>query len=249
MIHYIDNFLPQDQFLALKARVDGRFNTGDTSYLYEGSEEPVRITHHDHTGDWVEGCNFLGRECIPALDKMVATLEELGVTELLNWSIWFQYIINTMTLPPHQDQGLRSSDKEHTYTAILYTSDWQPGWGGEFIVGEPTYTEEDYKMMKEQKVFPRAKGMKNLTHVVEPKPNRMLIWSREEWHAVQKVTNPDPDYVRSFFGSGWSSVSNPVGSMQERLDRGQGQGSGITTANYGKQSNTINRSEGGGFGS
>ena len=206
MIHYIDNFLPQDQFDALAKRVKSGFR-GDMSGLVENSDEPLRVTHHHESGSITEACNFLGQECRPAIDKMIDVMEnDLAIQNLKNWSVWYQYIINTMTIPTHRDGGLRKSNQANTYTAIVYTSDWQDGWGGEFIVGEPTYTEEDYKMMREQKAFPRAKGLKNLTHVIEPKPNRMLIWSREEWHAVQKVTNPDSDYVRSFFGSGWSSI-------------------------------------------
>ena len=34
----------------------------------------------------------------------------------------------------------------------------------------------------------------------------MLLWSREEWHSVNKVTCDDPNYMRSFFGTGWSSI-------------------------------------------
>ena len=59
-----------------------------------------------------------------------------------------------MTLPAHKDASLRKSNEEHTYTAILYTSDWQPGWGGEFIVGEPVWNPD---------VSAKAVGLKNLT--------------------------------------------------------------------------------------
>jgi hypothetical protein len=203
MIHYIDDFLPQDQFEALANRVQGRFGTGNTSVLVEDSDEPVRITCHDHSGNWEESCNFIGQECRPAIEKMITVMEDLGIKNLKNWSIWFQYIINTMTLPAHQDQGLRKSDQTNTYTAVIYTSDWQPGMGGEFIVGEPIYEELEANVSM---AMPGASGLKNLTHVIDPIPNRMLIWSREEWHAVQKVTCDSPNYVRSFFGAGWSSI-------------------------------------------
>lgn len=196
MIYYVDNFLPEDQFDALAKRVQSGFR-GDTSSLVENSDEPLRVTHHDHSGDWEEGCNFLGQECRPAIEKMIATMEDLGIKELMNWSIWYQYIIDTMTVPVHRDSGLRKSNQANTYTAILYTSDWQPGWGGEFIVGEPVWGNGN---------MGKATGLKNLTHTIAPKPNRMLIWSRDEWHAVQKVTNSDPNYIRSFFASGWSSI-------------------------------------------
>jgi Rps23 Pro-64 3,4-dihydroxylase Tpa1-like proline 4-hydroxylase len=131
---------------------------------------------------------------------MIESLEyDMGAKDLKNWSVWFQYIISSMTLPAHKDANLRKSSEEHTYTAILYTSEWQPGWGGEFIVGEPIWNPD---------VVTNAIGLKNLTHTIEPKQNRMLIWSRDEWHAVQKVTHPDPNYVRSFFATGWSSVDD-----------------------------------------
>ena len=142
MIYYVDNFLPQDEFEALATRVRKGFR-GDTSSLVENSDEPLRVTHHDHSGDWEEGCNFIGQECRPAIKKMIATMKDLGIKDLKNWS----------------------------------------------KIGRASAT-----------------SLKNLTHTIAPKPNRMLIWSRDEWHAVQKVTNSDPNYIRSFFASGWSSI-------------------------------------------
>jgi hypothetical protein len=201
MIYYEDNFLPEDQFIALQQRVSRRFVATDKKKFSENSDEPVRLTYHDVNGDWLEGTNYLGKECIPAVEKIISTMENIGVENLKNWSIWFQYIINTMTIPPHQDQELRKSDKANTYTAIIYTSEWQPGWGGEFIVGDPIFPET-----KEGSAGTRPASLTNLTHVIEPKPNRMLIWSRDVWHAVNKVESTDPNHLRSFFGTGWSSI-------------------------------------------
>ena len=62
MIYYVDNFLPQDQFDALAKRVQSGFR-GDTSSLVENSDEPLRVTHHDHSGDWEEALNFLKKAC------------------------------------------------------------------------------------------------------------------------------------------------------------------------------------------
>ena len=120
MIYTQDNFLPQDEFLALKDRCERRFIAKDG-----WGTEPVRVTHHDAKGDWNEGCNFLGRECVSPTQKIITTMEELGIKDLDNWSIWFQYIINKMTVIPHRDGALRLSDQANTYTAIVYTSDWQ----------------------------------------------------------------------------------------------------------------------------
>ena len=198
MIYYQDNFLPEDQFLALRNRVEKRFISREAKKLTENSDDPVRITHHEASGDWMQGCYLLGSECVPATKKIIETMEGLGIQELNNWSLWFQYIINTMTVPPHRDQGLRYSEMKDTYTALIYTSDWKPDFGGRFIVGEPIFDGPGF-----------AKSLTNLTHTIDPIPNRLLIWSREEWHAVEEVTVSDPAYKRSFFGTGWSSISSP----------------------------------------
>jgi len=80
--------------------------------------------------------------------------------------------------------------------------------GGEFIVGEPVFEGADINATQ---VRLAATGLTNLTHVIKPKPNRMLIWSRDEWHAVQKVTVDIPNFKRSFFGTGWSSIEAQQG--------------------------------------
>jgi hypothetical protein len=201
MIHYVDNFLPEEQFQALKERVAARFVATDITKFEVNSDEPVRITYHDKEGNWREGCNLLGLECIPAVELILKEFDKIGVTELQNWSMWYQYIINTMTIPVHQDQNLRYSSKRHTYTAVIYTSEWEPGYGGEFVVGEPVYDNfSGNSLVRADGIIP--------TQIVEPLPNRMLIWSRDTWHAVNKVTVDDPSYKRSFFGSGWSSISD-----------------------------------------
>ena len=217
MIYYQDNFLPHDQFVALKDRVARRFVATDKNKFAENSGEPVRLTYHGHSGEWIEGCNFLGHECTPAIEKIISTMQDLGIQELKNWSVWYQYIINSMYIHPHQDQQLRNSDQANTYTALIYTSDWEPGWGGEFVVGEPVYHKR-----REGLAATRPYGLVNLTHTIEPLPNRLLIWSREEWHAVLTVTNPNSEYIRSFLGTGWSSINTlPNYNMKHLLQNGK----------------------------
>jgi Rps23 Pro-64 3,4-dihydroxylase Tpa1-like proline 4-hydroxylase len=103
-----------------------------------------------------------------------------------------------MSLPVHRDQAVRKSEPKDTYTAVIYTSDWKPNWGGEFVVGSPVFDRPGGKV----------KSLTNFTHNIEPKPNRLTIWSREEWHMVNALTVNDPNYVRSFFGTSWSSIES-----------------------------------------
>lgn len=206
MIYYEDNFLPEGQFAALKSRVASRFVAAAKTRLSKNPINPVRLTHHGSSGDWKEGCMFLGKESVPAIEKIIATLESFKIKNLKNYSVWYQYSINNMSIPPHADAGLRKSDQKNSYSAILYTSDWQSGWGGEFVVGDPIYPPEKENRYSTAPRLPGSITLTNISHVIEPLPNRLIMWSRDTWHEVNKVTNSDPNYVRSFLGTGWSSV-------------------------------------------
>ena len=64
------------------------------------------------------------------------------------------------------------------------------------IVGKPVFDRPGGKV----------KSLTDFSHIIEPKPNRLTIWSRDEWHMVNALTVNDPNYVRSFMGTSWSSI-------------------------------------------
>lgn len=201
MIHYVDDFLPEDQFLALKKKVEAKYEPIEARDLftnYDFRQEPDKFILQPiaRSGNWIDYCIPHALECIPVLEKMEETMKSLGIKELMNWSSWFQYSVDTMSLPVHRDQAVRKSEPKDTYSAVIYTSDWKPNWGGEFVVGKPVF----------DRPGGNVKSLTDFSHVIEPKPNRMTIWSRDEWHMVNALTVNDPDYVRSFMGSSWSSI-------------------------------------------
>lgn len=201
MIYIEDDFLTEEQFTALKNKVDSHYSPIEPRELfdnYDFKNEPDKyILPIARSGDWLDSCIPNAPQCIPALKKMEETLINQGVQELKNWSSWFQYSVDTMSLPPHRDQAVRKSLPKDTYTCVIYTSDWKPNWGGEFVVGSPVFNDEGL-----------VESLTDFTHSIEPKPNRMVIWSREEWHMVNALTVNDPNYVRSFFGTSWSSIES-----------------------------------------
>ena len=201
MIYIEDDFLTEEQFTALKNKVDSHYSPIEPRELfdnYDFKNEPDKyILPIARSGDWLDSCIPNAPQCIPALKKMEETLINQGVQELKNWSSWFQYSVDTMSLPPHRDQAVRKSLPKDTYTAVIYTSDWKPNWGGEFVAGSPIFNDDGL-----------VESLTDFTHSIEPKPNRMVIWSREEWHMVNALTVNDPDYVRSFFGTSWSSIES-----------------------------------------
>lgn len=201
MIYIEDDFLTEEQFTALKNKVESHYSPIEPRELfdnYDFKNEPDKyILPIARSGDWLDSCIPNAPQCIPALKKMEETLINQGVQELQNWSSWFQYSVDTMSLPVHRDQAVRKSLPKDTYTCVIYTSEWKPNWGGEFVVGSPIFNDEGL-----------VESLTNFTHSIEPKPNRMVIWSREEWHMVNALTVNDPNYVRSFFGTSWSSIES-----------------------------------------
>lgn len=55
MILYVDDFLPQDQFQALKNRIIKRFVATDKKKFDRNSDEPVRFKMHRHSDGSVKG--------------------------------------------------------------------------------------------------------------------------------------------------------------------------------------------------
>ena len=144
MIHYVDDFLPEDQFLALKKKVESKYEPIEARELlvnYDSRNEPDKFILQPiaRSGNWMDSCIPNAIECIPALRKMEETMRSLGVVELKNWSTYFQYSVDTMSLPVHRDQAIRKSEPKDTYTAVIYTSDWKEGYGGEFVAGKPVF--------------------------------------------------------------------------------------------------------------
>lgn len=196
MIYVEDNFLPQDQFLTLRDTITKRYVPGHfKSEAEKLGYESQRLTWHNQDADWLEGCRFLGIAAVPAIEKIIKTFKAQNINPL-NYSVWFAYTFNNTGVVAHRDGALRFSTREHTYTSLLYTSDWQEGWGGELVFGNP--------IIDNNKKLVSVEAYKT----INPIPNRMVFFSRDEVHEVKKVTHPDNNFCRMALGSGWSSLED-----------------------------------------
>jgi hypothetical protein len=194
MIYVEDDFLPEHEFSALRDQIPKRYIKNQDHMKNPDSYESIRLTWHSPQGDWEDGCRFLGNPSVPAVVKLMETFKKLNIPAV-SYSLWYAYMFPDMRVIAHSDGELRQSNREHTYTCLYYTSDWQPGWGGELVFGEPIY--ENKKLVR---VTPDT--------IIEPKPNRQVIFSRNHAHEVLRVTHNDPSYIRCALGSGWSSVKD-----------------------------------------
>ena len=125
MIYYVDDFLPEDQFLDLKKKVEAKYEPIKPRELftnYDFRQEPDKfILPIARTGNWMDSCVH-APECIPALQKMEDTMKSLNIKELMNWSSWFQYSVDTILLSYTQVIG-NLTGEESLLLVSLYLTD------------------------------------------------------------------------------------------------------------------------------
>jgi Rps23 Pro-64 3,4-dihydroxylase Tpa1-like proline 4-hydroxylase len=197
MIYIEDNFLSEKEFSDIKQLIPKRYPKHSDKFRVLEPHIPIRYEWHDLKGNYKEGCRFLGISSLPAIEKTVEVFNKLNIPAV-NFSVWFAYMFTGMRNIAHVDGALRNSKRSSTYTTMYYTSDWQKGWGGELIFGESVY-DNNHNLVE---IVPKQ--------IIEPIPNRQVIWSREQAHEVYVVTHPDPNFVRCSIGSGWSSFDDQV---------------------------------------
>jgi hypothetical protein len=181
MITYFDNFLPDADFSALNERMLKRYKPGmRQDDGPEGTAIRIRTTCKDGI-DYTESKVLLGLQIVPALEKMRNTLVDLGYKDLLPYSIWYQYGDKFHSIGKHFDGSVRSSTLDNSISTFLYTNKyWENDWGGEFCV--------------------------NGTKVL-PKPNRLVVYSRDEEHWINDIKHTlDDGYMRMFFGVSWGTL-------------------------------------------
>ena len=180
MITYFDNFLPDADFSALNERMLKRYKPGLRQD--NGSDlTAIRIRTTSADGvNYTESKVLLGLQIVPALEKMRDTLVKLGYVKPLPYSIWFQYGDKNHLVGKHFDGKVGDSTLEKSLSTFLYTNKyWEDDWGGEFCV--------------------------NGTEIL-PKPNRLIIYSRDEEHWINNISaKVEHDYLRMFFGVSWST--------------------------------------------
>ena len=87
MIYYEDDFLPEEQFLALKEKVESKYEPIKARELftnYDFRQEPDKFILQPiaRSGNWMDYCIPNALECIPALEKMEATMKTFGCARI-----------------------------------------------------------------------------------------------------------------------------------------------------------------------
>jgi Rps23 Pro-64 3,4-dihydroxylase Tpa1-like proline 4-hydroxylase len=95
--------------------------------------------------------------------------------------MWYQYHSKKHKIISHLDQAVKDKTSKQSFTSLLYMHDnWEDSWGGEL-----TFLNDKQSIL--------------------PKPNRLIIYSRDEEHWVNEITHDLDDYQRMLFFTAWGT--------------------------------------------
>ncbi len=193
-----DNFLSNDLFESLNKEMLNRFDPNekwndDPRYGKALSGDnfaevgPIRYLYpHEKYGaidsEYVNVAWYLRSPSLPQVTKNInERMNELNLTKPNVRSMWFQYQSKAQHVQEHTDPPLGGQTAEQSFTSILYMHDtWEENYKGEIVFS------------KDESTF-------------LPKPNRLLIYSRDEAHRVNEITHDLEGYQRMLFFIGWGT--------------------------------------------
>lgn len=185
MIHFVDNFLDSDLFYELQ---DKMYNTikpeqhhGERrikkSPWFVG--EPLRVVVSNiKKVDTIH--DKLGTVAVPVMEKIKNyCLDTLRLSNIQAHNIWYQYsMLEKEVVGKHYDAALGNHSKNQSYTCFIYTHKvWNDDWGGEICFQSQT---------------------------ILPKPNRLVFYSRNKLHWVNKSKHNLENFQRMAIGIDWS---------------------------------------------
>ena len=167
MIVCKDNFLSSDAFQELNTRILNRFDASLREHIIKSGRNFYPKQAIMSRIEPVEDEDYTRTHILLGLPAISATK---SVQEYMNpkpRSIWFQYTNSTHHVARHIDDPVRSSSSEKSFTTLLYAhAQWEDTWGGEIVIEDDSYL---------------------------PKPNRLILYSRDNWHGVNPILNDNND--------------------------------------------------------
>jgi len=198
MYCYKDNFLSdeifnlfqKDMFNKYEPRKEWKTDNGEMRFGKDLSGEnykedaPVRILDltYPEDSDYMYTAVNLGSKSLPEIARSIKQymIESIKLINPLARQMWYQYHSKKHKIIPHLDQAVNGKTSKQSFTSIIYMHDvWEDNWGGELVF-----------LNKES---------------ILPKPNRLVIYSRDEEHWVNEITHDLDDYQRMFLFTAWGT--------------------------------------------
>ena len=185
MYWYGDNILPKSLFDIFHKEMIKGFNPNirfDDSTV-SNDRQAIRIRAGAiPKDDYMNVASILGSKSLPEVITTVKKYltEDLNFVNPKAYGTWFQYMSNKQLVGKHFDNpNVNGKPTDQSFSAFLYMHQtWEDNWGGELCFNSGT---------------------------VLPKPNRLIVYSREEEHWVNEIKHTLDDYQRMFLGTSWST--------------------------------------------
>lgn len=187
MIVYQDNFVSNDLFLSLNKRMLERYDPKlsikrGVIKNYKATATRLAVSLKDK--EYEEAKVLLGT-MVPSIINSVKTflISDLKFKNPKTYNAWFQYQTFAQKVGKHFDHGYIDGKRPYQcFSTFIYTHlHWDVRWGGEICFH---------------------------SMCLEPKSNRLVIYSRDEEHWVNEFKSTDDDYLRMFLGIDWSTEND-----------------------------------------
>ena len=195
MYWYKDNFLSDSLFKTFNKEILDRYEprkewVDDDIYGLHLSGEnykedaPVRIKGeaYPEKNEYIHSAVKLRSKSLPEIVRTIkkCMIEDMQLVNPLARMMWFQYHSNKHKVIQHYDNTLAGKSSKQSFTSLVYMHEtWEDTWGGEL-----TFLNDKQSIL--------------------PKPNRLLVYSRDEEHWVNEITHDLEDYKRMFLFTAWT---------------------------------------------
>jgi Rps23 Pro-64 3,4-dihydroxylase Tpa1-like proline 4-hydroxylase len=199
MYCYKDNFLSDELFNLFKEDMLNKYeprkewvtDNGEMRFgKYLSGENykedaPVRVMDlaYPEDGNYMYTAVKLGSKSLPEIARSIKQymIECMNLINPLARQMWYQYHSKKHKIISHLDQAVKDKTSKQSFTSLLYMHDnWEDSWGGEL-----TFLNDKQSIL--------------------PKPNRLIIYSRDEEHWVNEITHDLDDYQRMLFFTAWGT--------------------------------------------
>jgi len=199
MYCYKDNFLSDELFNLFKEDMLNKYEPRKEWVIDNGEmrfgkylsgenykeDAPVRVMDlaYPEDGNYMYTAVKLGSKSLPEIARSIKQymIECMNLINPLARQMWYQYHSKKHKIISHLDQAVKDKTSKQSFTSLLYMHDnWEDSWGGEL-----TFLNDKQSIL--------------------PKPNRLIIYSRDEEHWVNEITHDLDDYQRMLFFTAWGT--------------------------------------------
>jgi len=179
----VSNFYKLSKLEVANSVVEDDLTSVEGRYIPKISEQQAKRVRYWCTSPDVEAesLGFFGKDIIEPVKKLRQYLIDAGYPNIKLSNIWLQYGDTDTKMHRHTDGGVKGSPADRCFTSLIFCHEyWDDNWGGIFNLSSAD---------KIDKIS------------FSPKPNDLVMWTRDHPHWMTPITEKCP--LRMFLGMSW----------------------------------------------